>query len=61
MIRNGVLMPWIAISQSHGQEELSITLDAVDKALAVYKQGLESGVDRFLNGPAIKPVFRSHN
>ena len=61
MIRNGVMMPWVAVSQSHGDTELALTLDAADKALAVLKQALDSKVEDFLMGPAIKPVFRSHN
>lgn len=61
MIRNGVLMPWVAQSFSHGESELQQTLEAARKALAVYAQALESGVERFLQGPAIKPVFRQFN
>jgi glutamate-1-semialdehyde 2,1-aminomutase len=61
MIRHGVLMPCIAVSQSHGDSELARTLEAVDKALAVFSRALESGTEDFLIGPAMKPVFRSHN
>lgn len=61
MIRQGVLMPWIAQSFSHGETELQRTLEAARKALAVYAQALEGGVERFLQGPAIKPVFRQFN
>lgn len=61
MIRHGVLMPWIAPSFAHGPAELDRTLQAARKALAVYAQALEAGVDRFLEGPAIKPVFRQFN
>ena len=61
MIRNGILMPWIAISQSHGDTELDLTLRAADKSLRVVKQALESDIDQFLLGPSIKPVFRAHN
>ncbi len=61
MIRAGVLMPWIAQSFSHGDAELNLTLEAARKALAVYAKALESGVERFLAGPAIKPVFRQFN
>ena len=61
MIRGGVLMPWIAPSFSHGDAELELTLDAARKALAVYARALEGGVERFLIGPAIKPVFRQFN
>jgi glutamate-1-semialdehyde 2,1-aminomutase len=61
MIRHGVLMPWIAPSFAHGDPELQRTLEAARKALAVYAQALEGGVERFLQGPAIKPVFRQFN
>lgn len=61
MIRHGVLMPWVAVSQSHGDAELRLTLDAADKALAVVRQALDGRVEDFLEGPAIKPVFRSYN
>jgi glutamate-1-semialdehyde 2,1-aminomutase len=61
MIRHGVLMPWIAPSFSHRDGELQRTLEAARKALAVYAQALEAGAERFLEGPAIKPVFRQFN
>lgn len=61
MIRNGVLMPWIAQSFSHGEPELQRTLEAARAALKVYAQALDAGVERFLEGPAIKPVFRQFN
>jgi glutamate-1-semialdehyde 2,1-aminomutase len=61
MIRNGVLMPWIAVSQSHGDAELNMTFAAVEKALRVYASALEGGVEKFLEGPEIKPVFRKYN
>ena len=61
LIRNGVLMPWIAVSQSHGDAELAATLDAARKAFAVYAKALSDGVGRYLEGPAMKPVFRKFN
>lgn len=61
MIKNGVLMPWIAISYAHGDKELETTLAAVRKALEVYKKALDEGVENYLIGNAIKPVFRKYN
>jgi glutamate-1-semialdehyde 2,1-aminomutase len=61
MIRNGVLMPWIALSYRHGEAELAATERAIDQAFAIYRRALEDGVDRYLEGPVIKPVFRKHN
>jgi glutamate-1-semialdehyde 2,1-aminomutase len=61
MIREGVLMPWIAVSLAHGATELEMTLSAADKALAVYKKALADGIDKYLHGPVVKPVFRKFN
>lgn len=61
LLKRGVMMPWIAISQAHGDSELQQTLEALDGALSVYASALEKGVDHFLQGPAIRPVFRTHN
>lgn len=61
MIKNSILMPYIAISYSHGENELNITLEAARKALSVYRNALDDGVDKYLEGPIVKPVFRKHN
>jgi glutamate-1-semialdehyde 2,1-aminomutase len=61
MIRNGILMPWIALSYRHGDAELSATEHALDRTFAVYRRALEEGVEKYLQGPAIKPVFRKYN
>lgn len=61
MIKNGVLMPWIALCYRHGAEELSITEEAICKTFSVYRQALDEGVEKYLQGPPIKPVFRKFN
>jgi glutamate-1-semialdehyde 2,1-aminomutase len=61
MVRHGVLMPWIALSWRHGEEELKLTEHALDATLSVYKKALTDGVERYLEGPIIKPVFRKFN
>ena len=61
MVRHGVLMPWIAISLAHGNTKLEITLTAAEEALKVVSKALENDVENFLDGHAIKPVFRKNN
>jgi len=61
MVDEGVLIPYIAPSFSHGPEELERTLEAARRALPVVAQALESGVSGLLIGPAVKPVFRRYN
>lgn len=61
MIRHGVLMPWIALSYRHREDELALTELALRQSLKIYRQAFETGAERFLEGPIIKPVFRKHN
>ena len=61
MIRNKVLMPWIAFSYRHGDEELYLTELAIDASFAVYAKALNEGFERYLEGSVIKPVFRIFN
>lgn len=61
MIKNNVLMPWVALSWSHKDEEIEIALNAGRKALNVYKKALIEGAEKYLVGPSIKPVFRKYN
>jgi glutamate-1-semialdehyde 2,1-aminomutase len=61
MIRRGVLMPWMAFSYRHGEDELRQTHEALQHAAAVCAKAIAEGVDQYLEGPAIKPVFRRFN
>lgn len=61
MFKNGVLMPWIALSFRHGDRELELTANALDSACKVYKKALEGGWQDYLIGNPIKPVFRRFN
>ena len=61
MVSNKVLMPWISTSTSHNDLELEITLSAFDHALDIYTKALDSGIEKFLSGGPIKPVFRKIN
>jgi glutamate-1-semialdehyde 2,1-aminomutase len=61
MIKNNVLMPWIALSWRHGNTELAATEKALDAVLPVYRKALDKGAERYLEGPVIKPVFRKYN
>ena len=61
MVKNGVLMPWIALSYSHGEKELIKTKLAITKTFEVYKKAVENGFEKYLDGDVIKPVFRKYN
>ena len=61
MLKYNILMPWISISFRHNDKTLKKTLVALEKTLYVYKNALKFGVNKYLKGHVIKPVFRRFN
>jgi glutamate-1-semialdehyde 2,1-aminomutase len=61
LVKGGVLAPSFVVSYSHDDQAIDRTIDAVDRALGVYRRALEDGVDAHLVGPSVKPVYRRHN
>jgi glutamate-1-semialdehyde 2,1-aminomutase len=57
LIARGVLAPSFVVSYSHDDGDIDRTIEAVDGALQVYARALEEGVERYLVGPASRPVF----
>lgn len=61
LIKNGILMPYIAVAYEHKQEEIDATLEAARKAMKVYAEALNDDVNKYIIGNVIKPVFRKYN
>ena len=57
-IKRGLLAPSLVVSYSHSDEDIDRTVSIIDEALLVYRKALEEGVDRYLLGRPVKPVFR---
>jgi glutamate-1-semialdehyde 2,1-aminomutase len=61
MVKNGVLMPWVALSYRHGEEELAMTKNALKKTFEVYQNAIKEGPEKFIKGPVVRPVLRKYN
>jgi glutamate-1-semialdehyde 2,1-aminomutase len=61
MISNAIMIPYIAISYAHQEEELDFTLSGVKSSLIILQRALENGLTSYLKSPVIKPVFRRNN
>jgi glutamate-1-semialdehyde 2,1-aminomutase len=57
-MRRGILAPSFVVNYSHGDAEIDATVEAVRGALEVYGDALRHGVERYLEGRPVKPVFR---
>ena len=61
MIKKGVLFQGaFTPCYSHTIEDVNYFSEAFYESLKVYKQGLTEGVDKYLVGHSIKPVFRKY-
>jgi glutamate-1-semialdehyde 2,1-aminomutase len=58
MIKRGIIAPSFVVSYSHSEQDIDRTIEAAGEALAVYRKAIEDGVDKYLEGRPVKPVFR---
>lgn len=57
-IRRGVLAPSFVVNAAHDDTAIDRTVNAVGEALLVYMRAVEDGIEHYLNGRPVKPVFR---
>jgi glutamate-1-semialdehyde 2,1-aminomutase len=55
--RHGILAPSLVTSYSHSDDDIDRTIEAIDRAFGVYAQALQDGVERYLIGRPVRPVF----
>jgi glutamate-1-semialdehyde 2,1-aminomutase len=58
IMKRGVLAPSFVVGYSHTDADIDQTISVVADALKVYRRALEDGVERYLVGRPVKPVFR---
>lgn len=62
MAARGILIPYINSTFAHNETHLKQTMEAAHEALIVVQRALaEDAVEKYLEGPAVKPVFRKFN
>jgi glutamate-1-semialdehyde 2,1-aminomutase len=57
-IKRGILAPSFIVSFSHTDADIDRTVEVIHEVLAVYRKALEEGVEKYLIGRSVKPVFR---
>ncbi|MCS7034396.1 MAG: glutamate-1-semialdehyde 2,1-aminomutase [Phycisphaerae bacterium] len=61
MIRRGILAPNFVVTAVHSDADIDYTIAAVGEALQVYRRALEQGIEKYLRGRPVAPVFRKYN
>ncbi|QIR37549.1 glutamate-1-semialdehyde 2,1-aminomutase [Tolypothrix sp. PCC 7910] len=59
-IKRGLILPSLVVSFSHSNQDIDFTIDAIGESLKVYRKALEYGIDEYLIGRPVKPVFRKY-
>lgn len=60
-IKRGVLAPSLIVSYSHTDSDIDKTIEVVHEALYIYRKALDEGVEKYLVGQSIKPIWRKFN
>lgn len=60
-LRRGILAPNFIVSYAHSDADIDRTVEGVSEALFVYRKALDEGVEKYLDGRPIKPVYRRFN
>jgi len=60
LVVRGVIAPSFVVGYSHIENDVDRTVDAVAAALQVYRRALDDGIERYLRGRPVKPVFRRY-
>lgn len=61
LIKRGVLAPSLVISYAHTDADVAKTVAAIHGALEVYRRALDQGLEKYLEGRPVQPVFRKFN
>ena len=61
LIKRGVIAPSLVLSYAHKAADIDQTIDIFHAALAVYRNAIEEGIEKYLEGEAVQPVYRKWN
>ncbi|HEX8340376.1 MAG TPA: glutamate-1-semialdehyde 2,1-aminomutase [Tepidisphaeraceae bacterium] len=61
LLKRNVLAPSFAVGAAHSDRDIDRTVQAVGESLHVYRAALDEGVEKYLVGRPVKPVFRKFN
>jgi glutamate-1-semialdehyde 2,1-aminomutase len=60
-MKRGLLMPSCIVSYSHSNSDISETIEKIHETLVIYKKALNEGVEKYLKGRSVQPVWRKYN
>ena len=61
MLKHNILMPQVVVAYRHGDAELQLVERALADTMLVIAKALNEGLEKYIHGPLVKPVFRKLN
>jgi glutamate-1-semialdehyde 2,1-aminomutase len=58
LIKRGILAPSLIVSYSHTDQDIDQTIEAIHESLYIYRKAINEGIEKYLIGKPVKPVFR---
>ena len=60
-MRRGLILPSLIVSYSHRDSDIDQTIEIIHEALTIYRKALDEGIDKYLEGRSVQPVYRKYN
>lgn len=60
-IKHGIIIPSLIVSYSHTDWDIEATVEAIDRALHIYRKAVDEGAEHYLVGRPSKVVYRKYN
>ena len=61
IMKRGILAASLVISYSHTDADIDRTIEAFHEAFHIYRKALDEGIEKYLMGRPVKPVWRQFN
>ena len=61
IIKRGILALSLVVSYSHTDADIDRTIEAFHEAFVIYQKALNEGIEKYLIGRPVKPVWRRFN
>lgn len=56
-IKRGIIMPSLVVSYAHTDIDIERTIEVIGEVLYVYRKAIDQGIEKYLVGRPVKPVF----
>ncbi|UYZ60810.1 glutamate-1-semialdehyde 2,1-aminomutase [Hymenobacter latericus] len=60
-LRRGLLLPSLIVSYAHQPADIELTAERLHEVLGVYRKAIDEGLEKYLHGRSVQPVYRARN